>query len=1164
VASDPHVVSIGLLGRFEVAVDGRVVPADAWGRRHAAALVKLLALTPQHVLHREQVIDVLWPDTLIAEAGPRLHKAAHFARRACGVDSAIELRNDLVTLFAGADVVVDAVAFEAAAAAALAARDVVAAAAAADQYMGDLLPEDLYQPWADDTRDRLRLLHIGVLRLGQRWEVLAAADPTDEDAHVALARQHLERGDARSALRQLERGEQMLREHLDVGLGSDAAALLDEVRRSLLARTGTRGAGPSHRDGHPRVDEPIQSVLSSARATHMTGRDRELSEIARVWRRAVQGHASFVFLGGEPGIGKTTLAAHAAYGCRAEGGRVLFGRSDPEIDIPYQPFTEAFDHWSARGDAVEARTSAGTAALLRLLAPMKGGGTVHTADAGSSRDVFRNDLFDAIREWLELLAAERATVLVLDDLHWADDASLSVLRNVIRHPPTGALLVLGTYRPEELGRNHALRHLLADARGDPAVFRVDLAGITAVDVQAMVEETSAAPLPPEGVAFAAALHDRTNGNPLFTRMTLHHLIENRVIEPDAGRWSIDESFAGLSVAAGVTEVVERRLALLDDDFAAGVRTAAVLGDMFHLRTLATVLEVDDEYAIGLLAHAARVGLVREVPEEIDCYRFTHALIRDALEASVPRSSRLRVHWNAGRALEATSGDDDRQLDEIVHHLTVGAPVGDSRHAAVACIRAGSSSLRRLAFETARIHFTQALSLIDPDAEPDLAWQALNGRGEAAGALLDQNEGPSLDHLHAAAIARAQDWPERLVRSALGFAYFQLPGSADRSAQQLLDDALHRLPEDAERLRCEALAAYAIQCVTASDAPAARSSADHALLIARRLDDPTLIATALSARCYVLLGSPAVEELRRSAIEAVSRPLPPEGRFMPPHFALGVVAMQRGRRTDLDRAIDEVRRAAENRHSRSLAVFLPSWDAAIALAAGAFIEAHRHAVVARDLSSAPAWRHAFAAHVVARRIELGRDAEVMDALAAYVAQVPHARAQRCILANMLVRRGAHHLAREHLSELRERSWSIDGWDSAICLRHLGEVAVAMPDAEMVDALSLQVAPYTGQLLTSFTGVTIEAAADRVRGQLLLAAGRAEEAVDAFDAARAIEEAFKADVLAVRSAYWQARARLAAGGRSRCTAARAIAADAAARAGALGMDGLVRDFGALAFP
>ena len=148
------------------------------------------------------------------------------------------------------------------------------------------------------------------------------------------------------------------------------------------------------------------------------------------------------------------------------------------------------------------------------------------------------------------------------------------------------------------------------------------------------------------------------------------------------------------------------------------------------------------------------------------------------------------------------------------------------------------------------------------------------------------------------------------------------------------------------------------------------------------------------------------------------------------------------------------------------------------------------------------------------------------------------------------------------ELRDRSWAIDGWDSAVCLRHLGEIAVAMADAEMVEALLTQVAAYTGQLLTSFTGVTIEAAADRVRGQLLLALGRADDAVDAFDAARAIEEAFGAHALALRTAYWQARARLATQRPSRRAEARAMAEDAASSAGTLGMTGLVRDWGTLA--
>ena len=201
-------VEIDLLGGFAVRVDGRPIPAAEWRRRHAASLVKLLALAPRRTLHREQVIDALWPDTAIDDAGPRLHKAAHFARRSLGDSSALVLSGDTVSLFPDANVVVDIDEFERSAKQSIAALDRdpggwAAAAAAADRWAGELLPDDPYEAWLEVPRDRLRELHQELLRRSGRWAELALADPADEEASLARARQLADSGNRGAALRQL-------------------------------------------------------------------------------------------------------------------------------------------------------------------------------------------------------------------------------------------------------------------------------------------------------------------------------------------------------------------------------------------------------------------------------------------------------------------------------------------------------------------------------------------------------------------------------------------------------------------------------------------------------------------------------------------------------------------------------------------------------------------------------------------------------------------------------------------------------------------------------------------------------------------------------------------------------------------------------------------------
>src|SRR5690242_6203106 len=141
-------IRVTLLGRFAVSVGGVPVAEGAWKRRHAAAVVKVLALAPGRRLHREQVIDLVWPDDTIAAAVPKLHKAAHYARHAIGVPDAVVLRGDQVPLCPGAAVTVDVAEFEELARRALAGAGAAAARRALALYAGELLPADRYEEWA--------------------------------------------------------------------------------------------------------------------------------------------------------------------------------------------------------------------------------------------------------------------------------------------------------------------------------------------------------------------------------------------------------------------------------------------------------------------------------------------------------------------------------------------------------------------------------------------------------------------------------------------------------------------------------------------------------------------------------------------------------------------------------------------------------------------------------------------------------------------------------------------------------------------------------------------------------------------------------------------------------------------------------------------------------
>lgn len=223
-------VDVTLLGGFEIRVNGRAVPARHWSRRHSSSLVKLLALAPGRNLHRELVIDALWPDIGIHDAAPRLHKAAHYARNALGYRDAVVLSADAVYLCPFDDVRVDMMQFRQLAESAVRDGDLASARDALAVHAGELLPRDLYEPWTEPHRLHLNRLYLEMLHQAEDWHQALAVDPADEPAHLALVQRYAERGDRVAALRQLDQLDGVVREEL--GLEPSQRAL--DLRRQVV------------------------------------------------------------------------------------------------------------------------------------------------------------------------------------------------------------------------------------------------------------------------------------------------------------------------------------------------------------------------------------------------------------------------------------------------------------------------------------------------------------------------------------------------------------------------------------------------------------------------------------------------------------------------------------------------------------------------------------------------------------------------------------------------------------------------------------------------------------------------------------------------------------------------------------------------------------------
>ncbi len=266
-------LAIELLGRWTVSVDGQEVSSDSWRSRRAADVVKLLALAPEHRIHRLQVMEALWPESEPEASGTNLRKALHFARLALADERAIVNEHGVLVLTPEAQVDTDVERFEAASTQALETGDAAICRDAADLYRGDLLPNDLYESWTVEPRARVRRRYLDVLRAGGLWTWLSEEDPTDEQAARELMRMHLEAGERREAIRCFERLREVLRDQLGVGPDPETVALYERV----LAVEGAE----------PPSDAERAHVLLAWALVHMNRGEMAEAERAAAEARAI-------------------------------------------------------------------------------------------------------------------------------------------------------------------------------------------------------------------------------------------------------------------------------------------------------------------------------------------------------------------------------------------------------------------------------------------------------------------------------------------------------------------------------------------------------------------------------------------------------------------------------------------------------------------------------------------------------------------------------------------------------------------------------------------------------------------------------------------------------------------------------------------------------------
>ncbi len=255
-----------------------------------------------------------------------------------------------------------------------------------------------------------------------------------------------------------------------------------------------------------------------------------------------RGSLRLALIGGEAGVGKTRLSTHLALKAHGEGATVLYGRCDEDLGVPYQPWVQALGHLvkEAPQPVLDAHVERFGGELARLV-PDLGRSCARPARSARQSDpeTERYLLYAAVAGLLEGAGEQEPLLLILDDLHWADSPTLSLLRHVVTAGSSMRVMVVGTYRDSDLSRDHPLTALLADLHREQGVERVKLTGLEAEDVLALMEAAAGHELDEDGRALAAEITRETAGNPFFAGEVLRHLTESgAIVQEDGGRWRL--------------------------------------------------------------------------------------------------------------------------------------------------------------------------------------------------------------------------------------------------------------------------------------------------------------------------------------------------------------------------------------------------------------------------------------------------------------------------------------------------------------------------------------------------------------------------------------------------------------------------------------------------
>lgn len=849
---------IHVLGPFGVYEGERSLNPGSWPPR-AQSLLKLVATAPDHRRPRDEIVDLLWP-TAAPEAGAaNLRYTLHVLRRMFGNrdPSPILFEKHLVALNPAYRWEIDLEQLEQALERP---GDLSLTSEAAHLYRGEPLIEDRYADWSIPVRERAqRLCRTLCLRLAahyrdeEAWqesiswyERMLESDPLDEEAVLGIIMALTAAVRRAEALRRYKQFAKRLGEELGVPPSHELQVAGAELEHSFLSSMlppswpgtstpiGVRPVVPTY---------PLPAVGS------LHGRERELQDVLAAVRDEVPESSSaprVLLIAAEAGMGKTRLLAEVAEGARAAEILTLAGGGyEQEGHLPYGPIHDALlDYIRGQpGEVLEKQLDGLRGALGRLFTGF--GGSEDHGDDLRNAESERIRLFSAIGQLVERIGQACPLVLLLDDLQWADNATLQLLHYLSRQTRLDRVTIVGTYRLEELRPGAPLAQLVEEGSAGGQIKLLVLDPLSQDEISALLRGSlggwCAANLVQE-------IYIRSAGNPFFALQIAHLLQESGRLTCIQGRWIL-EGDGPTDLPVAVRQAITRRLRGLGPDEREVLSLGAVLGREFQFAPLEALCGLDERSLFRALDAASDAHLVSEVEGG---YVFAHPLLREVVYLRIPAARRALLHERAGLLLETFYGEAAPvHAVELAYHFQNAGRVHRDRAVRYLTL-AGDASLRALAWSDAAAAYSSALEWAE---HGDLAAALEEKRGETLKALARYDEALGALQRAAELYREAGDVAGEARATVLLALVHHFRGSngrevvdAQRAAEQLQERAT------APDARSQINAALARVYLLSEQAPKGLQAAERAVAQARIANHAGLLADGLLVRGRGLLGS----------------------------------------------------------------------------------------------------------------------------------------------------------------------------------------------------------------------------------------------------------------------------------------------------------------------